>query len=143
MKIQMSGIAAVLLTTALAAKPPVPKFITTASGLQYVDLRVGKGKPPADGQVCSVLFRAWLYQDSKRGKLFDSAQNPAKPFRFAIGQGQVNAGWDEGVLTMRPGGRRILLVPPDLGYGDAGAGADIPPGATLLYEMDLLAVKNK
>jgi peptidylprolyl isomerase len=88
-----------------------------------------------------VLYRGWLYQGNRRGKLFDSSQNPGKPFRFPIGQGQVIAGWDEGVLTMKPGGKRVLIVPPALGYGDTGAGDAIPPGATLLFEVELLSVK--
>jgi len=141
MRNPLPGIAAVVLATGLSARPALPSFITTASGLQYVDMRVGKGKPPVAGQECSVLFRGWLYQNSKRGILFDSAQNPRQPFRFALGQGQVVAGWDEGMRTMKPGGKRVLIVPPDLGYGDAGAGNDIPPGATLLLEVELLAAR--
>jgi peptidylprolyl isomerase len=141
MKYPLHGIAAVVMTVSLSAKLPVPSFTTTPSGLQYVDIRPGHGKSPAPGQVCSVLYRGWLYQGNKRGKLFDQAQDAHSPFRFPIGQGQVIAGWDEGVQTMRPGGKRVLIVPPSLGYGDAGAGDAIPPGATLLFEVELLAVK--
>jgi peptidylprolyl isomerase len=140
-KIHHCGILAVVLTAGLSAKPPLPSFVTSPSGLQYVDMRVGHGKQPTTGQVCSVLYRGWLYQGNRRGKLFDSSQNPGKPFRFPIGQGQVIAGWDEGVLTMKPGGKRVLIVPPALGYGDTGAGDAIPPGATLLFEVELLSVK--
>jgi peptidylprolyl isomerase len=141
MKYPLHGIAAVVMTASLSAKLPVPSFTTTPSGLQYVDIRPGHGKPPAPGQVCSVLYRGWLYQGNKRGKLFDQAQDARSPFRFPIGQGQVIAGWDEGVQTMKPGGKRVLIVPPSLGYGDAGAGDAIPPGATLLFEVELLSVK--
>jgi peptidylprolyl isomerase len=141
MRTHLYGIAAVVLTAGLSAKPPVPSFTTTPSGLQFVDMRAGHGKPPAPGQTCSVLYRGWLYQGNRRGKLFDSAEDPRKPFRFALGQGQVIAGWDEGVQTMKPGGKRVLIVPPALGYGDAGAGDAIPPGAILLFEVELLAVK--
>jgi peptidylprolyl isomerase len=141
MRNPLPGIAAVVLATGLSARPALPSFVTTPSGLQYVDMRVGKGKSPVAGQTCSVLYRGWLYQNNKRGKLFDSAQNPGKPFRFEVGQGQVIAGWDEGIQTMKPGGKRVLIVPPDLGYGDAGAGDAIPSGATLLFELELLTVR--
>jgi len=123
------------------ARPALPPFTTTPSGLQYVDMRPGHGRPPAPGQVCAVLYRGWLYQDKKRGPLFDQAQNPRSPFRFPVGQGQVIAGWDEGVQTMKAGGKRVLIIPPALGYGDKGAGDAVPPGATLLFEVELLSFK--
>ena len=141
MRNPLPGIAAVVLAAGLSARPALPSFITTASGLQYVDMRVGKGKPPAAGQTCAVLYREWLYQNNQRGRMVASAQNAGKPFRFTLGQGQVIAGWDEGMQTMKPGGKRVLIVPPELGYGDAGAGDDIPPGATLLVEVDLLTAR--
>jgi peptidylprolyl isomerase len=141
MKFGMPWLAVAMATSVLSAKPPVPSFTTTSSGLQFVDLRPGTGKTPAAGQTCAVLYRGWLYADKKRGKLFDSAQDPRKPFRFQIGQGQVIPGWDEGVATMKAGGKRALIVPPALGYGDQGSGDAIPPNATLLFEVELLSVK--
>jgi peptidylprolyl isomerase len=142
MKVRLPGIAAAILSLGLfAAKPPLPTFIKTKSGLQYVDMRPGQGKAPQAGQTVSVLYRGWIYNDNQRGKLFDSAQDPRKPFRFPVGQGQVIPGWDEGIKSMKVGGKRVLIIPPALGYGDQGAGDAIPPGATLLFEVQLLAVK--
>jgi peptidylprolyl isomerase len=142
MKILMPWVAMVMVSAGFAAaRPALPPFTTTPSGLQYVDMRPGHGPSPAPGQVCAVLYRGWLYQDKKRGPLFDQAQNPRSPFRFPVGQGQVIAGWDEGVLTMKAGGKRVLIIPPALGYGERGAGAAIPPGATLLFEVELLSFK--
>ena len=142
MNLRLTGFAAAIMSLALsAAKPPLPAFTTTPSGLQFVDMRPGQGKTPATGAVCSVLYRGWLYNNSTRGKMFDSAQDPRKPFRFPLGMGQVIPGWDEGVKTMKVGGKRVLVIPPALGYGDQGAGDAIPPGSTLLFEVELLAVK--
>ena len=132
---------AALVAMTLAAKPPVPAFTTTPSGLQYAEMRVGRGSEPAVGQICSVLYRGWLYEGNRRGKLFDSAQNRKRPFSFPVGKGTVIPGWDEGVKTMKAGGTRVLIVPPALGYGAQGAGSDIPPGATLLFEVELLSIK--
>jgi peptidylprolyl isomerase len=142
MKMRLTGLTAAMLSVGLfAAKPPLPSFTTTTSGLQYVDMRPGQGKSPQPGQTCSVLYRGWLYNNNQRGKLFDSAQDARKPFRFEVGRGQVIKGWDEGILSMKPGAKRVLIIPPALGYGDQGAGADIPPGATLLFEVTLLSCK--
>jgi peptidylprolyl isomerase len=132
---------AALAAVTLTAKPPVPAFTTTPSGLQYAEMRVGHGPEPAVGQNCSVLYRGWLYEGNRRGKLFDSAQNRKRPFSFPVGKGVVIPGWDEGVKTMKAGGKRVLIVPPALGYGAQGAGSDIPPGATLLFEVELLSIK--
>jgi peptidylprolyl isomerase len=138
---RLPGIALALMSIVLVAKPALPAFTTTPSGLQYVDMRLGKGKTPAPGQTCSVLYRGWLYNDKKRGDLFDSAQDRSKPFRFLVGKGEVIAGWDEGVQTMKAGAKRVLIIPPALGYGSRGAGGAIPPGATLLFEVELLSFK--
>lgn len=142
MKFRLPGVALAVLTVAAAsAKPPLPSFVTSPDGLQYVDMRPGSGRNPKPGQTCSVLYRGWLYNNNQRGKLFDSAQDPRKPFRFVVGQGQVIPGWDEGVLTMKVGGKRALIIPPALAYGDQGAGNAVPPGSTLLFEVELVAVK--
>jgi peptidylprolyl isomerase len=140
MKMRLPGIAVVFLSLGLAAKPPLPSFTTTPSGLQFVDMRPGTGKTPIAGQTCSVLYRGWLYADKKRGDLFDSAQDRRQPFRFPLGRGRVIPGWYEGIKTMKVGAKRVLIIPPALGYGDQGAGAAIPPGATLLFEVELLAI---
>jgi peptidylprolyl isomerase len=115
--------------------------VTTSSGLRIIDVKVGSGPVPHAGQTVTVNYTGWLFVDGKKGKKFDSSLDRAQPFSFTLGQGQVIKGWDEGVATMHVGGKRTLIIPPDLGYGASGAGADIPPGATLMFDVDLLGVK--
>jgi peptidylprolyl isomerase len=110
-------------------------MITTSSGLQYVDTVEGTGASPTTGQTVSVHYTGTL-QD---GKKFDSSRDRGQPFQFKIGVGQVIKGWDEGVGTMKVGGRRQLVIPPDLGYGARGIGP-IPPNSTLLFDVELLGV---
>ena len=110
--------------------------VTTASGLQYVDEVVGDGTSPTNGQNVKVHYTG-TFPD---GRKFDSSRDRSQPFQFVIGQGRVIRGWDEGVLTMKVGGRRILTVPAHLGYGVAGAGGVIPPNATLVFDVELLGV---
>ena len=87
-------------------------------------------------------YTGWLYQNGAKGKKFDSSLDRGQPFEFAIGKRQVIGGWDEGVASMKVGGKRTLVIPPDLGYGARGAGGVIPPNATLIFDVELLAVKN-
>jgi FKBP-type peptidyl-prolyl cis-trans isomerase FkpA len=110
--------------------------ITTASGLQYEDVRVGAGAPAQSGQDVVVHYTGWLTDGSK----FDSSRDRGQPFTFGLGGGQVIAGWDEGVSGMQVGGLRMLTIPPRLGYGEFGAGGVIPPNATLVFEVELLDV---
>jgi FKBP-type peptidyl-prolyl cis-trans isomerase FkpA len=110
--------------------------ITTPSGLVYEDLSIGTGKTARAGADVLVHYTGWL----KDGTKFDSSVDRGEPFGFALGQGNVIAGWDEGVEGMRVGGRRKLTIPPALGYGAYGAGGVIPPHATLLFDVELLAV---
>jgi FKBP-type peptidyl-prolyl cis-trans isomerase len=112
----------------------------TESGLEYRDIKVGDGPSPRRGQTCMVHYTGWLWQGAK-GKKFDSSVDRGRPFSFPVGEGQVIPGWDEGVATMKVGGKRELLIPPDLGYGARGSGRDIPPNATLIFEVELLDVK--
>jgi FKBP-type peptidyl-prolyl cis-trans isomerase FkpA len=109
---------------------------TTPSGLQYDDLTVGNGAAAASGQYVTVHYTGWL----TNGKKFDSSVDRGDPFGFNLGRGQVIAGWDEGVQGMQVGGKRKLTIPPELGYGQFGAGGVIPPNATLVFEVELLAV---
>jgi peptidylprolyl isomerase len=114
---------------------------TTASGLKIIDVKVGTGPSPKPGQTCVMNYTGWLYENGKKGAKFDSSLDRNQPFSFPIGQHQVIAGWDEGVATMKVGGKRTLIIPPELGYGARGAGGVIPPNATLIFDVELLAVK--
>ena len=117
------------------------KMVKTESGLGYEDLVVGTGASPETGQTCVMHYTGWLYENGAKGAKFDSSLDRNRPFEFPIGRGRVIKGWDEGVATMKVGGKGTLLTPPQLGYGDRGAGNVIPPGATLLFEVELLGVK--
>jgi hypothetical protein len=110
----------------------------TASGLGYVDLKVGKGAQPEKGQTCVVHYTGWL----TNGKKFDSSVDRGQPFKFPIGRGRVIKGWDEGVATMRVGGKRKLIIPSYLAYGARARGKIIPANATLIFEVELLEVKD-
>ena len=111
------------------------------SGLQYEDVKVGTGAAPKTGQTCVMHYTGWLWENGAKGAKFDSSVDRGKPFEFPLGQGAVIKGWDEGVATMKVGGKRNLLIPPALGYGARGAGGVIPPNATLFFEVELLGTK--
>ena len=115
--------------------------MTTASGLQITDTTAGTGASPKRGQICVMHYTGWLYQNGAKGKKFDSSHDRGEPFEFEIGMGQVIKGWDEGVASMKAGGKRTLIIPPELGYGARGAAGAIPPNATLLFDVELLEVK--
>lgn len=108
----------------------------TPSGLAYVDMVVGNGPSPTAGKPVKVHYTGWL----ENGTKFDSSVDRGEPFVFTIGAGQVIPGWDEGVMSMKVGGKRKLIVPPQLGYGAAGAGGVIPPNAVLIFDVELLDV---
>ncbi|HVT18945.1 MAG TPA: FKBP-type peptidyl-prolyl cis-trans isomerase [Thermoanaerobaculia bacterium] len=113
------------------------KEIVTPSGLKYFDLKVGEGAEAKSGSIVEVLFTGWLESD---GRKFDESLDPKQPYRFQLGKGQVIKAWDEGIAGMRVGGKRRLVVPPELGYGRQGAGAIVPPGASLRFEVELLKI---
>ena len=115
--------------------------VTMPGGLRIIEVKPGTGPVPQAGQTVTVNYTGWLFVDGKKGKKFDSSLDRGQPFSFTLGQGQVIKGWDEGLSTMHVGGKRTLIIPPDLGYGASGAGADIPPNATLIFDVDLLGVK--
>jgi len=115
-------------------------MVRTDSGLQYEDTTVGTGAAAKAGQQVRVHYTGWLYSDGTQGAKFDSSKDRNDPFEFGLGQGMVIKGWDEGVQGMLVGGTRRLVIPPELGYGARGAGGVIPPNATLLFEVELLAV---
>ena len=144
----LTGAAFALLTfsapadekSATAAKKE-SQMKTTPSGLQYEDPVEGTGASPKTGQTCVMHYTGWLFENKTKGKKFDSSLDRGQPFEFPIGQGRVIQGWDEGVATMKVGGKRTLVIPPSIGYGARGAGGVIPPNATLLFEVELLGVK--
>jgi len=115
-------------------------MVTSDSGLQFEDTAVGSGALAKAGQHVSVHYTGWLYNDGVKGAKFDSSKDRGDPFGFSLGAGQVIKGWDEGVQGMLVGGTRVLVIPPQLGYGARGAGGVIPPNATLLFEVELLGV---
>ena len=117
------------------------KMTTTASGLKIEDTKVGTGASPKTGQTCVMHYTGWLYVNGAKGQKFDSSVDRREPFEFQIGRGMVIKGWDEGVASMKVGGKRTLIIPPELGYGARGAGGVIPPNATLMFDVELLAVK--
>ncbi|APW59253.1 FKBP-type peptidyl-prolyl cis-trans isomerase [Paludisphaera borealis] len=116
------------------------KMTKTDSGLEYRDTKEGTGAKPEKGQTCVMHYTGWLWEDGKKGEQFDSSVG-GDPFEFPIGTKRVIAGWDEGVLSMKVGGKRELLIPSKLGYGDRGHPGGIPPKATLFFEVELLKVK--
>ncbi|MFA7406187.1 MAG: FKBP-type peptidyl-prolyl cis-trans isomerase [Pelobacteraceae bacterium] len=132
----MAALLAVPAFAAQEAKKANGKTVTTSSGLKYVDVVVGKGASPTAGKQVKVHYTGTL----ENGKKFDSSVDRNEPFSFVIGVGQVIPGWDEGVMTMKVGGKRKLTIPAKLGYGSRGAGGVIPPNATLLFDVELLDV---
>ncbi|MGA2708543.1 MAG: FKBP-type peptidyl-prolyl cis-trans isomerase [Steroidobacteraceae bacterium] len=132
-----------LLLAACGAKSPATPPVSSAA-LEIAELQPGAGSAIVSGQTAVVNYTGWLYEATApetKGKQFDSSLTGGAPFRFTLGRGQVIQGWDQGVLGMKVGGRRRLTIPPDLAYGDSGAGGLIPPGATLVFDVDLLAIE--
>jgi peptidylprolyl isomerase len=114
------------------------EVVTTASGLKYQEVKAGTGDSPATGQTVEVHYTGTL----ENGTKFDSSRDRGQTFKFQIGVGQVIKGWDEGVGSMKVGGRRNLIIPPNLGYGERGAGGVIPPNATLLFDVELIGISK-
>ena len=141
------GSTAVLSLLCACHKPPLPapqSAAAHAGALQSQDLKPGDGPAINAGQTAVVNYTGWLFDAAapdNKGKKFDSSLNSGSPFSFTLGSGQVIAGWDQGVAGMKVGGQRRLIIPADLAYGDAGAGGDIPPGATLVFDVELMAIK--
>ncbi|WP_298958140.1 FKBP-type peptidyl-prolyl cis-trans isomerase [uncultured Methylobacterium sp.] len=129
------------LLIAMSATASAAEFTTTPSGLKVKDEVVGTGPEPKAGQTVDVHYTGWLDDKGKRGRKFDSSLDRKQPLSFAVGTGQVIRGWDEGLLSMKVGGKRTLVIPPDLGYGARGAGGVIPANATLIFDVELLGVR--
>ncbi len=123
-----------------SAQAPSPsqgaKMVTTSSGLKYIDQKVGTGPSPSAGKTVRVHYTGKL----ANGQKFDSSVDRGEPFEFQIGVGHVIKGWDEGVMSMKVGGKRTLIIPASLGYGARGAGGVIPPNAELHFDVELLGV---
>ena len=124
---------------------PAAAAVAAPTELQKIDIVKGTGEGISLGQVAVVHYTGWLFDPDapdQKGKKFDSSRDRGQPFQFAIGAGHVIRGWDEGVQGMQPGGQRRLVIPPALAYGDRGAGNVIPPGATLVFDVELLAIEQ-
>ena len=117
------------------------QVIEMPNGLKYTDTTTGNGAAATPGNKVSVHYTGWLYNNGAKGAKFDSSVDRGQPFQFTLGAHQVIAGWDEGVAGMKVGGKRTLIIPPELGYGARGAGGVIPPNATLMFDVELLGVQ--
>jgi FKBP-type peptidyl-prolyl cis-trans isomerase len=139
---------AVLALAILAVSAPVGRsnaadnqVTEMPDGLKYTDTKIGDGATARAGNKVSVNYTGWLYNNGAKGAKFDSSLDRGQPFQFTLGAHQVISGWDEGVAGMKVGGKRTLIIPPELGYGARGAGGAIPPNATLMFDVDLLQVQ--
>jgi FKBP-type peptidyl-prolyl cis-trans isomerase len=130
-----------IFTTVIAVAAAAAAPMVLPGGTRATDVKVGAGAEALPGQLVAVHYTGWLWQDGMKGTKFDSSRDRGEPFVFPLGAGQVILGWDEGVAGMKVGGKRTLIIPPAAGYGEAGAGADIPPNATLIFEVELIAVQ--
>src|SRR5271168_4676029 len=138
------GVAVLAGVIAACSGKPSAAPASPVSSMQSVQLKAGAGEGIAAGKIAVVQYTGWLYEASapdNKGKQFDSSRTTGRPFRFPLGTGQVIKGWDQGVLGMKVGESRRLIIPADLAYGDSGAGGVIPPGATLVFDVDLVAVE--
>jgi peptidylprolyl isomerase len=141
--------ACAVLALAIAAAVPLlgrvdaatNQVIEMPNGLKYTDTKTGDGATATPGNKVSVHYTGWLYNNGAKGAKFDSSVDRGQPFQFTLGAHQVIAGWDEGVAGMKVGGKRTLIIPPELGYGARGAGGVIPPNATLMFDVELLGVQ--
>jgi FKBP-type peptidyl-prolyl cis-trans isomerase FkpA len=142
----LSKIGVVALVALIAACSGKPGVVPTdgVNSMQSVEIKPGTGEAVTAGKIAVVQYTGWLYDAAakdNKGKQFDSSRTSGRPFRFPVGAGQVIKGWDQGVVGMKVGGSRRLIIPADLAYGDSGAGGVIPPGATLVFDIDLVAIE--
>ena len=147
MKRMRSAYAAAALVVIAALTPSgrsdaaANQVVEMPNGLKYTDEKIGDGPEATAGKKTSVHYTGWLSDNGAKGKKFDSSVDRGQPFQFTLGARQVIAGWDEGVAGMKVGGKRTLIIPPELGYGARGAGGVIPPNATLIFDVELLGVQ--
>jgi FKBP-type peptidyl-prolyl cis-trans isomerase len=146
----ISLLVVIAITAACSGKSEAPPASTSApaanavTSLQTVTLKPGTGAAVAGAQIAVVQYTGWLYEagaTDHKGKQFDSSRNAGQPFKFPVGTGSVIKGWDQGVAGMKVGESRRLVIPPDLAYGDSGAGGVIPPGATLVFDVELVGIE--
>jgi FKBP-type peptidyl-prolyl cis-trans isomerase FkpA len=133
-----------MIAACSGGKPSAAVPASGVSTMQSIELNAGTGEAVTAGKIAVVQYTGWLYEASakdNKGKQFDSSRTGGQPFKFPVGTGQVIKGWDQGVLGMKVGESRRLIIPADLAYGDSGAGGVIPPGATLVFDIDLIAVE--
>lgn len=135
------ALAALIVAGWLSAAAFAQVLTTTPSGLGIADVEVGNGKEAKPGATAHVHYTGWLYSRNTKGRQFDTSRE-GEPFAFKVGNGDVIAGWDEGIVGMKVGGRRTLLIPAELGYGAQGAGDDIPPNTPLIFDVELIDVKD-
>jgi FKBP-type peptidyl-prolyl cis-trans isomerase len=133
-----ASMGAVLAPAAVRAEP---ETTLTADGLKYIDTKPGTGASPKIGQNVAVHYTGWLYVNGAKGKKFDSSRDRGEPIVFPLGNGQVIKGWDEGIETMKVGGKRTLIIPPELGYGARAMGNAIPANSWLIFDVELVGVK--
>lgn len=145
----LAALAGALALAACKPQTPPPAADSTEPAITELvknDVAIGTGEPIVAGQIAVVHYTGWLYDPAApdhQGRKFDSSRDRGQPFRFAVGAGSVIPGWDQGVVGMQVGGRRLLIVPSALGYGPRGAGGVIPPNATLLFDIELLAIDKR
>lgn len=138
------ALSAALLSCACTVSPPPPPEGGTIARFEAIDVQPGTGTEAHAGTSVTVHYTGWLYDErtaDKHGEKFDSSMDRNVPFTFRLGGGQVIRGWDEGVAGMKVGGKRTLMIPAEYGYGDRGAGGVIPPGASLVFDVELLGVQ--
>jgi peptidylprolyl isomerase len=136
--------AAILGITIGASIPTVAlaqSKVTTPSGLQIIDTAVGTGATPKAGQICVMHYTGWLYNNGVKGQKFDSSRDRNRPFEFPVGTGKVIRGWDEGVASMKVGGKRTLIIPASMAYGSAGAPPKIPANSGLVFDVELTNIQ--
>lgn len=147
MSIRLAAIAAALgLVAAVATPMPAlaqeGKTVELADGLKYIDTKIGDGPVAEKGYILSVQYTGWLYKNGNKGAKFDSSLDRNKPFTFTLGKHEVIPGWEEGIAGMKVGGKRTLIIPPELAYGArGGANGIIPPDATLIFDVELLSAR--
>lgn len=142
--LRMIGVAVLAALIAACGGKPAALPAPGVNSMQTTVLKAGTGEGITAGQIAVVQYTGWLYDASatdNKGKQFDSSRNGGQPFRFPVGTGQVIKGWDQGVAGMKVGESRRLVIPADLAYGESGAGGVIPPGATLVFDIDLIAIE--